>query len=144
MDFNVNIISIIVATIVSMFIGMVWYGPLFGKVWMKLVGMSKKEIEKAKKSGMAGTFIMAGVSTLLFVYVFSILLKNLAITDLLSGLLWAILLWLGFVCTTLLQPILWENKSPKLFFSQIAQSVQTVYPQPETQNEMRVLRKQKR
>ena len=46
----------------------------------------------------------------------SILLKNLAITDLLSGLLWAILLWLGFVCTTLLQPILWENKSPKLFF----------------------------
>ncbi|MBT3407549.1 DUF1761 domain-containing protein [Candidatus Woesearchaeota archaeon] len=116
MDFNVNIISIIVATIVSMFIGMVWYGPLFGKVWMKLVGMSKKEIEKAKKSGMAGTFIMAGVSTLLFVYVFSILLKNLAITDLLSGLLWAILLWLGFVCTTLLQPILWENKSPKLFF----------------------------
>ena len=76
MDFNVNIISIIVATIVSMFIGMVWYGPLFGKVWMKLVGMSKKEIEKAKKSGMAGTFIMAGVSTLLFVYVFSILLKN--------------------------------------------------------------------
>ena len=110
MDFNVNIISIIVATIVSMFIGMVWYGPLFGKVWMKLVGMSKKEIEKAKKSG------MAGISTLLFVYVFSILLKNLAITDLLSGLLWAILLWLGFVCTTLLQPILWENKSPKLFF----------------------------
>lgn len=33
------------ATLAAMVIGWVWYGPLFGKQWMKAVGLKKKDME---------------------------------------------------------------------------------------------------
>jgi len=41
-----GIIAIVIATIVSMAIGFVWYGPLFGKLWMELIRRDKNIKEK--------------------------------------------------------------------------------------------------
>ena len=46
----VNYLAVLVAAIVSMVIGGLWYSPLlFGNVWMKLSGITQKDVEKAKK-----------------------------------------------------------------------------------------------
>lgn len=45
-DISINWVAILLAVVAAMIIGFVWYGPLFGKQWMKLVGLKKKDIEK--------------------------------------------------------------------------------------------------
>lgn len=43
---NINWLSVIVAAISSFLIGGIWYGPLFGKAWMKEFGFSEQDIKK--------------------------------------------------------------------------------------------------
>ena len=45
---NLNYLHIGVATLAYFLIGALWFGPLFGKHWMKLTGM-KEPIEEQKK-----------------------------------------------------------------------------------------------
>lgn len=49
----VNWLSVIVAAASGFAIGALWYGPLFGKAWMGLTGMTK---EKGAEASMALTF----------------------------------------------------------------------------------------
>ncbi|HWL64330.1 MAG TPA: DUF1761 domain-containing protein [Steroidobacteraceae bacterium] len=49
----VNWLSVIVAAASGFVIGALWYGPLFGKAWMRLSGMTK---EKGAETSMALTF----------------------------------------------------------------------------------------
>jgi hypothetical protein len=49
----VNWLSVFVAALSGFVIGSLWYGPLFGKVWMNLTGMTK---EKGAQANMALTF----------------------------------------------------------------------------------------
>ncbi len=48
---NVNYLSVVLGVVASMVIGVLWYAPQgFGKSWMELVGLKKKEMED--KAGM--------------------------------------------------------------------------------------------
>lgn len=49
----VNWLSVIIAAASGFVIGSLWYGPLFGKAWMRLSGMTK---EKGAEASMALTF----------------------------------------------------------------------------------------
>jgi hypothetical protein len=50
---EINYLAVLVAALVSMVIGGLWYSPLlFGNIWMKLSGITQKDVEKAKKQGM--------------------------------------------------------------------------------------------
>lgn len=44
-EVSVSWLAIGVATVAAMVIGSLWYGPLFGKSWMKAVGFKKKDAE---------------------------------------------------------------------------------------------------
>ena len=46
----VNRRAILVAAIVALIIGSIWYGPLFGNAWMKLMKFDPKEVAKMKKA----------------------------------------------------------------------------------------------
>lgn len=108
----VNYIAIIVASIVSFVIGMLWYSPLlFGNLWMKSAGLSKEKIGKAKKKGMGKTILIAFLTTVIMVYVLGYLLNILNYNDAISGAIIGFLVWLGFLATTGLGRVLWEGKS---------------------------------
>ncbi len=42
---EINWLAVPVAGFITMFVGGLWYGPLFGEAWMKEVGLTKEEIE---------------------------------------------------------------------------------------------------
>lgn len=52
-DFSPNILALLAAAASSLVVGFVWYGPLFGKAWMKESGMTE---EKAKQGNMVLIF----------------------------------------------------------------------------------------
>lgn len=64
-DVHINWLAIIVATVAAMIIGWLWYGPLFGKQWMKLVKLTKKDTEKAWKTPMMVMLVMAFLQALI-------------------------------------------------------------------------------
>lgn len=42
--FNINWLALIVAAIVPLAVGALWYGPLFGKVWQEEVGITDEQL----------------------------------------------------------------------------------------------------
>ena len=118
----VNIWAVIVAAIVMFVIGGIWYGPVFGKQWMKLVGKSQADIDAAKMSGMGKSYVLMFVGSFIMCFVLAGSIVNAVHFRLpqLGGVGWGIHMafwtWLGFVAPVTLGSVLWENKSWKLWF----------------------------
>lgn len=68
---EVNWIAVLVAAVSAFMLGGLWYGPLFGKKWMALTGMTE---EKARSSNMARTFGLSFLLSLVAAAVFALFL----------------------------------------------------------------------
>lgn len=64
---NINWLALVAAAILPLVTGFLWYGPLFGKAWMKETGITE---EKAKQMNPAKTYGIAVI--LAFFIAFSI------------------------------------------------------------------------
>ena len=114
-QFQINYISVVASAVAMMVLGFLWYGPLFGKMWMKEMGLTKTDMEAAKKKGMVKQYVLMAVSALVMSYVFDHVLIAFSSTNVLTALQGAFWVWLGFIATLLLGSVLWENKSWKLY-----------------------------
>jgi len=50
----VNVLAILVVGVAYMVVGFLWYGPLFAKPWMKLVGMTQEDLQRGANSAVPG------------------------------------------------------------------------------------------
>jgi hypothetical protein len=98
--------SVLIAIIVNMVLGFLWYGPFFGKSWMKLVG--KKTDDLPQNFSM---YIIPVFATVLSV----IMLWTIKRATGLSGVLTAISVWVGFVALTTYTNDLFEGRSVKFW-----------------------------
>ncbi|MEK6909184.1 MAG: DUF1761 domain-containing protein [Nanoarchaeota archaeon] len=118
-DGIVNLNSTLLITVILFVIGFLWYGPLFGKLWIKLSKIPALEVAKAKKKGMSGMWkqmVLNFIGTFVMVYVLTGLISLLGITIPVQGAVIGFWIWLAFfACTTLLGSVLWEGKSWGLF-----------------------------
>lgn len=115
----INYLAVVVAAAASMVIGFLWYGPLFGKQWMALSGMSQEKLNAAKGRGMSKYYALAFVGSLVMSYVLAHALifasVYLNVTGVASGLMAGFWNWLGFVAPVTLGGVLWEGKPWKLW-----------------------------
>ncbi|MBP6913841.1 MAG: DUF1761 domain-containing protein [Candidatus Levybacteria bacterium] len=112
MEFEINYLAILASGVVMMFLGYLWYGPLFGKPWMKLVGMTKS----SKKNNMAKEYVLMAISSLVLAYVFDHILIAFGSNTLVMALQGAIWTWLGFIATSMLGGVLWLKRPLSLYF----------------------------
>ncbi len=115
----VNLVAVLVSGIISMFIGFLWYGPLFGKIWMKLMNFDKKKMDEAKKKGMGTNYFIAFLGTLVMSYILAVFVGYFGASTFSQGMMLGFLVWLGFFVTKSLGMVLWESKPAKLFFLNI-------------------------
>jgi sterol desaturase/sphingolipid hydroxylase (fatty acid hydroxylase superfamily) len=114
---GVNYVAVIVAAVVSMVIGFFWYSEsLFGKHWMKYMKFTKKDVNKAKEKGMGKTMLTMFITTLIMAYILAHFIKILGIDTMSGGVQVAFWIWLGFLATTQLGAVLWENKPLGLYY----------------------------
>lgn len=115
----INYLAVIVATVVAMVLGFLWYGPLFGKPWMQLMGFTKESIEKAKGKGMGKTYALMMLGALVMAYVLAHSLVFASTytetTGAIAGVMVGFWSWLGFVAPVMMGAQLWEGKPWKLF-----------------------------
>ena len=113
---EVNYLAILVATVASFILGMLWYSPLmFGNIWLKLMGFSPAKIKAGKKKGMGKVMFFAFLGTLVSSYILAQFLKIANAVTIKDGLQVGFLIWLGFTATTMLGSVLWEGKPVKLY-----------------------------
>lgn len=113
---TINWLGVLIATVISFIIGFLWYGPVFGKQWIKLSKMSASDIAKAKQKGMAKPATLNFIGTLVMVIVFAQIINLLGVSTVGQGAVLGFWIWLGFFAsTTLLGGVLWENKPWGLF-----------------------------
>ena len=125
MNFDVNYLAILVSAIVFMIIGFLWYGPFFSKPWMRLVGMSPDAMKTGENRMRARPLIIVFICALITSFVLAVLLKSLLITtaNIGTAVELAIIVWLGFVATTMLYRVLFERSSLKLWLINASQSL---------------------
>ncbi len=117
----VNYLAIFAATILSVVLGSLWYGPLFGKTWTKLMGWSKSEMDKgaADKNAMMKSYGIQFVGSLIMMFVLAhalVFAKFYLHEDGISaGLSTGFWNWLGFIMPVSLTSVLWEGKPWKLW-----------------------------
>lgn len=91
---ELNWLGVILATLSTFLVGYVWYDVrVFGNQWMKLVGVSKKQIESSE--GMGKIFGMTAIQSFLTAILLGCLLIVTEANGVIDSLLFAALL--GFV-----------------------------------------------
>ena len=108
-----NWFAFIIAIVMPMVVGSLWYGPLFGKKWMEMMNLSEEQIREnlnpVKSYG--GSFI----GSILTAYAFSLLITWLDMGTLTGGLTVGFIAWIGFALPMGWQSVAWEDKGFGLF-----------------------------
>ncbi len=108
-----NFLAIGIAIVADMMLGALWYSPLlFGKVWMKAVGIEKPEDlgDTAKPA-----YAASGVCAVAMALFLSWLLGRLNIQTIGEALPVVLVLWLGVIAPVVAVPYFWEDR-PKVPF----------------------------
>jgi len=122
MDVPLNFLAIGVTVVVLIALGSIWFGPLFGKAYMKEVGVSPEDVEKFKtdpeaKNKMMKSYMLMAINSVFMVFAVAISLvfitAYLHLTPVIAGVKVAFMSWLGFVMPVSMGGVLWENKSWK-------------------------------
>ena len=111
---EINIWAVLVCTILTLVIGFIWYGPIFGKKWMEITGADKMDMERRKEmmKGVWKLYIAQIALALLQVYVLAWYLNTIG--NISSGIHTAFSIWLAFVMPTIAGTAMWNNDSAKI------------------------------
>jgi len=91
---EINYLAIVVAAILNMTIGFIWYGPAFGKTWLRLVGLRMENIDKTQVPKAYG---LAFLAALVMAYVLSAIVDLAQATTIVAGARTGFWVWLGFI-----------------------------------------------
>lgn len=111
----INYWAILVAAIVSMVIGAIWYSVLFGKKWMELMDIGPKRMEELKQKA-RWSYVWNFLALLVMAFVLAHIVDYTGATTWTAGMQAGFWLWLGFIATVSLGAVLWEGKSWSLYF----------------------------
>jgi len=111
---EINIWAVLVCTILTLVIGFIWYGPIFGKKWMEITGADKMDMERRKEmmKGVWKLYIAQIALALLQVYVLAWYINTIG--NISSGIHTAFSIWLAFVMPTIAGTAMWRNDSAKI------------------------------
>ena len=118
----VNYWAVLASGVVMMVLGGLWYGPLFGKQWIALMGFDPERVRDMQAKGMQAmwkSYALMALGALLMSFVLSHALifasTYLGTTGISAGLQVGFWNWLGFIVPVSLGAVLWEGKSWKLW-----------------------------
>lgn len=115
---EINYVAVLLAGVVSMVVGFLWYGPLFGKPWMKEKGITPESMKTSQSElgqlyGMS--FVLSLITAFVLTHVMTLSEYFYHYAPLTTGLNTAFWMWLGFIMPVQMTATLFGNKNWKLF-----------------------------
>ncbi len=109
---------VLVSMVLSVVLGFIWYGPLFGKPWMKLSGIPMPEGKPSMKM-MVKPILLSLIGALLLTYVLSFIIEFhnsfYHTNGYMTSLSMVFVAWLGLIVPPYLNFAGWERRPWKLF-----------------------------
>ena len=94
---DINWIGVAIGAVFSMVLGTLWYGPFFGKLWMKLIGKSKEEL-----SGPGPQYILTFIAAFVSALVLNLIVIAFGVDTWYGGLAAGAVVWVGIGVTNTL------------------------------------------
>jgi len=106
---SVNYAAIGVGAMLSMVLGAIWYGPLFGKRWSEIIGTAANDSETREKMQREAVplYVTQFALTLFQVLVLAHLVADTLRAGGIERSLW---IWAAFVVPTLAGSVMWTNE----------------------------------
>ena len=123
-----NIWAVLVAAVIPMVVGALWYGPLFGKKWLQMVEQTEEEIRATfnptKSYGV--TYLMAVLMAFVLAHILQAYDDAYTLSGWAAGMQGGFWIWLGFVLTIGWQAVSFENKKLGLYGLNMAYNLVTL------------------
>jgi len=126
MDVAINYLSVLIAAALIMGVGALWYGPAFGKHWMKLKGYTPESVKNMKLSAKKA-MALAALGALVTAFVLALLVRLLNPIGIGGAFMLALLVWVGFTVPLKANDVLFEEGDWKLFGFHIAENFVAVF-----------------
>jgi len=94
---QVNWIAVILGAVFNMGLGALWYGPLFGTMWLRVIGKKREEIQSS-----AAMYLLPLAASLVSAYILAVLIAGLGIDVWWQGLVMGVVVWVGVGSTATL------------------------------------------
>lgn len=109
---EINYLVIFAAAVLAMVVSAVWYGPLFGNQWLRIIGADSEDLAARKKMQKEATplYAIQFLITLLQVYILAYFIKGWSDVSGIEAALW---IWLGFVMPTVAAAAMWTTEPTK-------------------------------
>ena len=113
--YEVTLLPVFGASIVSMVLGFVWYHPkVFGTAWMRMTGFTPSAIEKGKR--WMPLIALGGILASMFAaYIMNRFGTALGVYDVKGAIELGFMCWAGFVAPVLFWNVLWDQKPLTLY-----------------------------
>lgn len=110
---DLNYLAVVACAVAAMGIGALWYGPLFGKKWMVIVGATATDEARRNEMQRGATklYLVQFLLTLFQVWVLAYYIGGW--TDV-SGLEQALWIWAAFIIPVVAGTAMWNNDSAKI------------------------------
>ncbi len=115
---EVNLLAVLVAGIVPMIVGSLWYGPIFGKRWMSLMEMTAEEIQEGFNP--VKTYGVTLLLSLVTAFVLAQLIAEVGGGSAMVGVHVALMALVGFILPVANQSIAFEKRKPGLAWLNVA------------------------
>jgi uncharacterized protein DUF1761 len=112
---KINYPAVIVSAIVHFMIGGLWYGLIFGNKFIELIGWTPAQLQQVENQSHGKEYLIAFVSSLVLVYILAHFVQYTGAKGVAGGLQTGFWLWLGFVATTQLATVVFEQRRLGLY-----------------------------
>lgn len=116
---SVNYVAVIVAAIVAIVIGYLWYAVIFAEAYRREMKMTKQQSDAMMKKGMWATV----VAPLLTAFVLAVIIKSVGATTVMDGIVVALWAVIGFFLPLELISMTFGNESMTTFWINVAHHV---------------------
>lgn len=110
---DINWLAVLVGVVVYQVLGALWYGPLFGRLWIESMGYAGPE--EIDTEGMGPAYLVTALGSVVATVTLAFLLEWTQTVDWAAGTFLGALVALGFVGTVGLQEISFEGRDSTVY-----------------------------
>lgn len=112
---KINYPAVIVAAVIHFIIGGLWYGLIFGNTFIQITGWTPAQLEQVAAQSHWSQYLIAFLTSLTLVYILAHFVQYTGAKGAADGMQTAFWLWLGFVATTQLPTVIFEQRKLGLY-----------------------------
>ena len=116
---KINYPAVIVAAVIHFMIGGLWYSVLFGKKFLEIVGWTPEQQAQIVAQTHWTVYLFAFLTSLILVGTLAYFIAYTGAQGIAGGMQTAACLWLGFVATTQLATVMFEQRKLGLYLLNI-------------------------